>query len=68
MKTGGRLHKLWFRWLDNAYLFDHLWPWRPICWITQHDLDWNYGRTYCNVCGKTISKDPWRIKRDQEGA
>lgn len=65
MKMGGKLHKLWFKWTRNAYLCDYLWPWRVVCWFTEHDLSWNYGRTYCVFCGKTISKDQWRIDRDK---
>jgi len=69
-KFHGRIHRLWSKWCETVYLSDVRWPWRIVCWVQRNHhsnewLDWNYGRTYCCMCDKTISKDAWRIKRDQ---
>mgnify|MGYP003420663629 CR=1 FL=1 len=64
-KNGGRLHRVWLQWAENFW--DHLWPWRWICWVArEHQPHWNYGRTYCVVCGKTLGMDPWRVERDRQ--
>ena len=50
------LHRAWWVY-ENFTVGQHMWVWRPLCWVICHEPTWNCRRTYCVVCLKDLSRE-----------